>query len=69
MPLYRAKVKCFVDNSMRDEGAVFNYEGPLNTNLELVDKAKAQDAQAIEAPQKGGPGKAKRLTDDTAQAK
>lgn len=67
MPLHRAKVRCFVDNAMREEGAVFNYDGPRNTNLELVDKAKAQDV--AEAPQKGAPGKAKRLADDTVQAK
>jgi hypothetical protein len=36
MPKYRAKVKCFVDNSLREVGDVFEYNGPLNTNLERV---------------------------------
>lgn len=36
MAQYRAKVVCFVDNSLREEGEVFEYKGPENTNLELV---------------------------------
>lgn len=38
MALYRALVACFVDNGLRAEGDVFDYNGPLNTNLELVDE-------------------------------
>lgn len=67
MPLYRAKVRCFVDNGMREEGAVFEYKGPLNTNLELVDKTGAQDVELVESPKKGKP-KAKQLTDDSVLA-
>jgi hypothetical protein len=36
MPMYRAKVTCFVDNGLREEGTVFEYNGPSNTNLEPV---------------------------------
>lgn len=36
MAQYRAKVVCFVDNSLREEGEVFEYNGPKNSNLELV---------------------------------
>ena len=41
MPRYRAKVKCFVDNSLREEGDVFEYNGPENGNLELADAEEA----------------------------
>ena len=30
----RAKVLCFVENGLRRPGAEFNYEGPVNRNLE-----------------------------------
>jgi hypothetical protein len=36
MPKYRAKVKCFVDNGLREVGDVFEYNGPQNKNLERV---------------------------------
>ena len=55
MPLYRAKVRCFVDNGMREEGVVFEYSGPKNTNLELVDKAKPEESDEGDAPKKGKP--------------
>ena len=41
MSRYRAKVKCFVDNSLRDEGDVFEYNGPENPNLEVADEEPA----------------------------
>lgn len=66
MPLYRAKVRCFVDNGMREEGSVFEYKGPRNTNLELVDKAGAQDVDVVDAPKKGK--KPKQLANDAVVA-
>jgi len=30
----RAKVKCFVENCLREAGQEFEYHGPENTNLE-----------------------------------
>lgn len=42
----RAIVKCFVDNGIREEGEIFEYNGPKNPNLEVVDgktKAKAEE--------------------------
>ncbi len=52
MPMYRAKVKCFVDNGLREEGDVFEYNGPPNTNLELVG-GKSEEAEAApKAPRK-----------------
>ena len=36
MPMYKALVKCFVDNSIREEGGVFEYNGDSNACVELV---------------------------------
>lgn len=38
MAKVKAKVKCFVDNTLREAGEVFEYNGPENGNLELADK-------------------------------
>lgn len=32
----RAKVKCFVGNTLRTEGEIFEYEGPENACLEEI---------------------------------
>ena len=55
MALYRATVKCFVDNAIREEGEEFNYDGPENGNLELVsgNPAPAESADESGAPKKG----------------
>ena len=36
MPIYRAKVKCFVGQSMREADEEFEYNGAFNSNIELV---------------------------------
>ena len=36
MPIYKAKVKCFVGQSMRESGEEFEYNGEFNSNIELV---------------------------------
>ena len=36
MPIYRAKTKCFVGQSMREADEVFEYNGEFNSNIELV---------------------------------
>ena len=36
MPIYRAKVKCFVGQSMREPDEEFEYKGEFNSNIELV---------------------------------
>ena len=49
MAQYQAKVKCFVDNSLHEEGEVFEYNGPRNTNLELVqDEVEAKVEPEVE---------------------
>ena len=52
MALYRALVKCFVGNALREENEEFEYNGPKNTNLVLVD---GPDEVAEKAPRKMGP--------------
>ena len=36
MPIYRAKVKWFVGQSMREPDEEFEYNGEFNSNIELV---------------------------------
>ena len=36
MPIYRAKIKCFVGQSMREPDEEFEYNGEFNSNIELV---------------------------------
>ena len=40
MPIYRAKVKCFVGQSMREADEEFEYNGEFNSNIELVGGAE-----------------------------
>jgi len=42
MPIYRAKVKCFVGQSMREPDEEFEYNGEFNSNLELVSGEEPQ---------------------------
>lgn len=64
MPQFRAIHLCQVDNTLRQEGDVFEYNGPYNGNLEPVDGSDwgapvaekggeipaAVDADEVEAP-------------------
>ena len=36
MPIYKAKTKCFVGNSLRDVGEEFEYNGEFCKHLELI---------------------------------
>ena len=36
MPIYKAKVKCFVGQSLREVNEEFEYNGEFNSNIELV---------------------------------
>ena len=40
MPIYRAKVKCFVGQSIREPDEEFEYNGEFNSNIELVGGTK-----------------------------
>ena len=47
MPIYRAKVKCFVGNSMREINEEFEYNGEPNTNIEIVGGSDVIDFQLM----------------------
>lgn len=55
MAQVRAIRLCQVDNSLRQEGDVFDYNGPENGNLEYLDgkPAKAQVEAEVEAEVEG----------------
>lgn len=61
MPMYRAKTLCFVENGLRNEGDVFEYNGPPNTNIEPVN-GKSDDAESAPKAQR------KAKADDAVQA-
>jgi len=63
MPQVKAKTTCFIDNSLRNEGDVFEYNGAPNTNVVLVGAAVAEVADEPKVKQKWSP-KAKRDAED-----
>ena len=50
MPIYIAKIKCFVDQSMREVGEEFEYNGEYCKHLELVSGEEPQTPVASTAP-------------------
>jgi len=63
MAQVKAIAKCFIDNSIREEGAVFEYNGAPNTNVVLVGAAEEKVANEPAVKQKWSP-KAKRDAED-----
>ena len=45
MPQVRANRVCFVDNGLRQEGDVFEYNGPPNACLDCLNAPKAPQAK------------------------
>jgi len=50
MPRYRALEKCFVDNCFRNEGDVFEYDGPSLRYLESLTEAPVSQEPVAEEP-------------------
>ncbi len=42
MPIYKAKTKCFVGNSLREVGEEFEYNGEFCKHLELISGSEAE---------------------------
>lgn len=42
MAFYRALIKCYVGNTLRFADEEFEYNGPENTNLELISGGEAE---------------------------
>ena len=47
MPIYKAKVKCFVGQSLREADEEFEYNGEPNTNIEIVGGSDVIDFEAM----------------------
>ena len=47
MPIYRAKIKCFVGESLREANEEFEYNGEPNTNIEIVGGFDVVDYDAM----------------------
>ena len=63
MAQVKAVTKCFIDNSIREEGDVFEYNGVPNSNVVLVGAAGEEVADEPKVKQKWSP-KAKRDAED-----
>jgi hypothetical protein len=51
MARVKAKVVVFIDNHLRQEGDVFNYDGPFNKHLEYLEGSpRAEQASDEDAP-------------------
>ena len=50
MPIYRAKIKCFVGQSMREANEEFEYNGEYCKHLELVSGQEPQTPVASTTP-------------------
>lgn len=48
MPFVRAKTLCFIANTLRKEGEVFEYNGPFNHHVEPVGEAGVEQEPAAE---------------------
>lgn len=50
MPIYKAKIKCFVGQSLREIGEEFEYNGEFCKHLELVSGSEPQPPVASTTP-------------------
>ena len=50
MPIYKAKIKCFVGQSLREADEEFEYNGEFCKHLELVSESKLQIPVASTTP-------------------
>ena len=48
MPIYRAKTKCFVGQSLREAGEEFEYNGEFCKHLELISGSEAELPTTVE---------------------
>ena len=62
MAQVKAKTVCFIDNALRQEGDVFEYNGVQNSNVVLVGAAEEKVANEPAVKQKSP--KAKRNAED-----
>lgn len=60
MAKVRALTKVFVDNSIREEGVVFDYDGPFNRHLEYLDQPVESEPEAAESSDRKWAPKARR---------
>lgn len=65
MPTYRVLEKSFINNAIREEGELVEYNGRPSKNLELVSGGEIEEGEAFadEAPKAKWKPKAKRASD------
>lgn len=59
MPIYRAKTKCFVGNTLRNAGEEFEYNGPAFSHIERLGKAEPEVVEGDAIVEEAAPAKRK----------
>jgi hypothetical protein len=57
MAKVKATVKCFIDNTIREENEVFEYNGPEIEILTPIDSGMDDDDQDMVEPERKKPGR------------
>jgi len=57
----RAIKKCFIDNAIREEGDVFEYNGPRNTNVVSLDDGVQEQESFAAEPDRKKPGRPRKV--------
>lgn len=64
MSKVKAIRKCFIDNTLREEGDVFEYNGPNNKHLEYLDRVEVAviEPEAVSSPAPRPRGRPRKVT-------
>jgi hypothetical protein len=64
MPKVRAITKCFIDNALREEGEVFEYNGAKNVCVESLDAVTVPESEEPQ-PERRKPGRPRKASAST----
>ncbi len=59
----KATKRCFIDNVLRDEGDVFEYNGPANVCVESLDAPADDRHDGMAEPERRKPGRPRKNAD------
>ena len=61
MAKVKAKVKCFIDSALREEGEIFEYCGPENECIEPIEEIEAIEVVLNSETPRRGPGRPRQV--------
>lgn len=67
MAKVRTREKCFIDNTLRNEGEVFEYDGPSVPYFDYLDGTPVAASESVTEPERRKPGRP-RKTDASSDA-